>query len=457
MSNGTPAIAARLPRWLRVVFVGCLVLVATGATLYAYRAFTLPVTLTVAAGSLDGEAARLMTALAGRLTSNKADVRLKVIDAGSTLQAAREFAAGNADLALVRADSKELSDARTVVQVTHGVVMILVPAMSKVDGMDELRNTTIGMLGGEINSRIAELIGREYDFQRMRVRVKEVSVKDAADALRLKHIGAILAVLPVSERYLTLLRGLFPAVSSKETMRLLPLDSADAIAQIEKAYESHELPKGTLRGSPPIPDEDVTTLRVPYFLVARKTLDDDTAGNLAAAVMTARSQLLADHPVAAQMAAPDTDKDAFIPVHPGAAAYYDGTRVDFLDKYANALFFGPMLLGGLASIFAALWKFVGAGGRAELATQMRAVEDFTTRVRNAGDETELTAIENDLDAVLQRAFAVLARDEKDASQFVAVGLVAQRIDGLIRHRRDQLHVARPALTVVHGRRPDANA
>jgi hypothetical protein len=172
--------------------------------------------------------------------------------------------------------------------------------------------------------------------------------------------------------------------------------------------------------------------------------------------MTARTQMLADHPVVAHMAAPDTDKDAFIPVHPGAAAYFDGTRVDFLDKYANALFFGPMLLGGLASIFAALWKFLGAGSGTELATQMRAVEDFATRVRNAGEEAELGAIEDDLDALLQRAFAALARDEKDASQVVAMGLMAQRIDGLIRRRRDQLHAARPAVTLLHARRPDAS-
>ena len=439
LKQGTHVAAARLPRWLRIVFVGCFVLCSTGAGLYAYRSFTLPVTLTVAAGSLDGEAARLMTSLAGRLAANKADVRLKVVDTGSTLQAAREFADGKVDLALVRADSKDLSEARTVTLVSHGVVMIIVPAGSRIDGMDELKNTTVGILGGEINNRIAELIAREYDLTRARVRFKELALKDAAEALRSKQVGAILSVLPVTQRYLTQLRGLFPANTGKEPMRLLALESAGAIAQVEQAYESHDLPKGTLRGSPPIPDDDLTTLRVPYHLVARKTLDDETAGNLASAIMNGRSQLLADYPLLAQMSAPDTDKDAFLPVHPGAAAYYDGTRVDFLDRYANILFFGPMLLGGLASICAALWKFIGASSRSELPARLRAMEDFAARVRTAAEEPDLAAIESDLNALLQSALAEVSREDgKDASQLVALILLADRIETLIRRRRDQI-------------------
>jgi hypothetical protein len=39
-------VASRLPQWLRVVLVGCLVVVASGAGLFGYRYFTQPKTLT---------------------------------------------------------------------------------------------------------------------------------------------------------------------------------------------------------------------------------------------------------------------------------------------------------------------------------------------------------------------------------------------------------------------------
>ena len=48
--------SGRLPRWLRIVLVLGLVILACGGGLYAYRYATHATTLTIAAGSLDGDA-----------------------------------------------------------------------------------------------------------------------------------------------------------------------------------------------------------------------------------------------------------------------------------------------------------------------------------------------------------------------------------------------------------------
>ena len=88
----------KLPLWLRFVLLVGVVGLVSGASLVAYRYYTRPVTLSVAAGSIDGEAAKAMSAIAGRLASTNAQVRLKVIDSGTVLEAAKTFSAGNADL-----------------------------------------------------------------------------------------------------------------------------------------------------------------------------------------------------------------------------------------------------------------------------------------------------------------------------------------------------------------------
>src|SRR5262245_23091684 len=148
MTEGVPAmldpdqIAARLPVWARIVLVGLLVVVAAGAGLFGYRYFTTPTTLTVAAGSVDGEAAKYLTAIASRLASNNAPIRLKVVDAGSAAEASRQFSAGKVDLAVVRADIGDLSEARTVVLVTYGVVLIVAPPGSSIDSIDALKGKT---------------------------------------------------------------------------------------------------------------------------------------------------------------------------------------------------------------------------------------------------------------------------------------------------------------------------
>ena len=75
--------------------------------------------------------------------------------------------------------------------------------------------------------------------------------------------------------------------------------------------------------------------------------------------MSARRDLVAEQPLLAGIAAPDVDADAYISAHPGVAAFYNGTVESFMDRYGNAVYLTPMVLGALASMFAAAWRFLG--------------------------------------------------------------------------------------------------
>src|ERR1700692_1037480 len=128
-----------LPIWLRFVLVVAAVGLASGASLFAYRYYTHPVTLSVAVGSIDGEAASAMSAIASRLVATNAPVRLKVVDTGTVLKAANAFSAGKVDLAVVRGDVGDLSQARAVVVVSHMVVLIVAPPGSALAGVGKLK------------------------------------------------------------------------------------------------------------------------------------------------------------------------------------------------------------------------------------------------------------------------------------------------------------------------------
>jgi hypothetical protein len=62
--------------------------------------------------------------------------------------------------------------------------------------------------------------------------------------------------------------------------------------------------------------------------------------------MSARRDLLREQPIFAQITAPSTDQDAYLPLHPGAAAVYNATTQSFMDEYGNWIYLTPMLLGG---------------------------------------------------------------------------------------------------------------
>src|ERR1700736_6050146 len=350
------------PLWLRFVLVVAAVGLASGASLFAYRYYTHPVTLSVAVGSIDGEAANAMSAIASRLVATNAPVRLKVIDSGTVVEAAKAFAAGNADLAVVRGDVGDLSQARAVVVVSHIVVLIVAPPGSTIDSMDKLKGRRVGVIGGEANSKVVDVLSKEYGLDRAKV-FQDIALPDARRAIQSKEVSALLVVIPLAEKYLSLVKG-FLQQGPKALPVLIPIDSAAAIAQTERAYESFDVPKGTLRGAPPVPEDDLTTLRASLYLVANKKLSSDLIATLTQTIMSVRRELLGEQPIFAQIAAPSTDADAYLPLHPGAAAFYNGTQQSFMDEYSNWIYLTPMVLGGAATLLAAAWKFLGLGNPA---------------------------------------------------------------------------------------------
>jgi TRAP-type uncharacterized transport system substrate-binding protein len=425
-------ISVRLPFWLRVVVLVASVCVVAGAGLLTYRYFTRPTTLTVAAGSLDGEAVHAMSAIASQLASTNASVRLKVIDTGNVVDAAKAFSAGEVDLAVVRGDVGDLSKAAAVAIVTHAVVLIAAPAGSSIDGVAALKGQTVGVVGGEVNRNVVAALTNEYNLDG-KVSFNDYKSADAARAFKSKQLGALLVTIPLTEKYLGLFRTLVQP-SPKAMPVLVPIESAGAIAQTHRAYESFDVPKGTLRGAPPVPQDDLTTLRVDYYLVAQKKLDADLITNLTQSIMSARRDLLGELPMLAQITAASTDSDAFIPVHPGAAAFYNGTQQSFLDKYSNAIFLTPMFLGALASIAAAAWKFLGLGKEAQEGV-LDSLYMLARRIRTTDNEADLSEIEDRIDTILKAQLAKTTAGDEDAIDAGTLNLAAHRLENLIHYRR----------------------
>ena len=434
----------KLPLWLRVVLVIAGLVVAAGGGFFGYRYYTHPVTLTVAVGSIDGEASKAMSAIASRLVSTNASVRFKVIDTGTALEAAQAFAAGKVNLAVVRGDVGDLSQGGSVVIVAHVVALIIAPPGSSIDSMAALKGHTVGVIGGEANAKLVDVLCKEYGLVRAKV-FKDVALADVRRALHSKEIGALLVVIPLSEKYLSLVRGFFQQ-NSKTSPVLISIDSAGAIAEAERAYESFDVPKGTLRGSPPVPDDDLTTLRTSLYLIANKKLGSDQVATLTQTIMRVRRDLLVEQPIFAQIAAPSTDADAYLPLHPGAAAFYNGTQQSFMDEYGNWFYLTPMILGGIATVLAGAWKFLGIG-ESESEAPLDTLYALARRIRKAGTEAELTAIEDEIDNILKVQRAKAADGDESAVDATTLNVAAHRLENLIHDRRSVL-AEKPAIAHV---------
>jgi TRAP-type uncharacterized transport system substrate-binding protein len=425
----------KLPLWLRFLLIVAVLILAAAGGLFGYRYYTHPRTLTVAVGSIDGEAAKAMSAIASRLVTDNASVRLKVIDSGTALEAGKAFAAGTVDLAVVRGDVGDLSQAGAVVIVAHMVALIIAPPGSSISSIEELKNHTVGVLGGEANSRLVDILSKEYGLVRAKV-FKDVNLADARHALQSKEVSALLIVIPLSEKYLSLVRGFFQQ-GPKQLPVLIGIESAGAIAAAERAYESFDVPKGTLRGSPPVPDDDLTTLRTSLYLVASKKLGNDLVTTLTQTIMSVRRELLIEQPIFAQIAAPSTDADAYPALHPGAAAFYNGNQQSFMDEYGNWIYLTPMILGGVVTVFAAVWKFLGIGP-AKSDAPLDRLYALARRIRKADSLLELGNIEDEIDDILKAQGAKAAAGDETAVDAVTLNVAAHRLEGLIHDRRKML-------------------
>jgi TRAP-type uncharacterized transport system substrate-binding protein len=424
------------PLWLRFVLLVGVVGLASGASLLAYRYYTRPVTLSVAVGSVDGEAAKAMSAIASRLVETNAPVRLKVIDSGTAFDAANAFSAGKADLAVVRGDVGDLSQARAVVVVSHVVVLIVAPPGSTIDSIDKLKGRRVGVIGGDVNAKIVDVLSKEYGLDRAKV-FKDIALPDVRQAIQSKEIGALLVVIPLAEKYLSLVRGFFQQ-GPKSLPVLVPIESAGAIAQAERAYESFDVPKGTLRGAPPVPDDDLTTLRASLYLVANKKLGSDLVATLTQTIMSVRRDLMREQPIFAQITSPSTDQDAYLPLHPGAAAVYNATQQSFMDEYGNWIYLTPMVLGGFATALAAAWKFLGLGEPATRLGPLDSLYALARRSRKAGTEAELSDIEEEIDDILTAQRAKSAAGDESAVDDATLNVAAHRLESLIHDRRTML-------------------
>src|ERR1700761_2865590 len=432
-SGVTSMMSIKLPLWLRFFLLIGVAVFAAGAVLLAYRYYTRPLTLTVAVGSIDGEAAKIMSAMASEFASTKEPVRLKVVDSGTTLEAAAAFSAGKVDLAVVRGDVGDLSQAQAIVVVSHLTVLIIAPPGSSIDSIENLKGRAVGVVGGAANAKIVDVLTKEYDLASAKVVFKNLALTDVGQAIQSKQVSALLVTIPLAEKYLSLVRGFFQ-VDHKKVPVLIPIDSAAAIAGNERAFESFDVPKGTLRGSPPVPEDDLTTLRTSLYLVAHKKLGSDLVTSLTQAIMSARRNLLREQPIFAQITAPSTDQDAYLPLHPGAAAVYNSTTQSFMDEYGNWIYLTPMVLGGAVTMFAAAWKFLGIGNRATEGP-LDSLYALARRIRKVEAEAELSDIEEEIDGILRAERTKSAAGDESAVDDATLNVAAPRLESLIHDRR----------------------
>jgi TRAP transporter TAXI family solute receptor len=440
---GAPASPSpRSPEQQTLLIALALVLALIGASAAAYYFAMQPVTLRIAVGPASSDDLKVVQTLTQSFAQTHGYVRLKPVPTDGAVASANALADGKVDLAIIRGDLDVPKNAQAVATLRKNVVVIWVPPAkgrgkksgAKITRIGQLAGHRVGVVGRtEANVNLLRLILQQYGVDPGKVEIVQFPAAEAAQAIRSQKADAYLAAGPVNSK----VTAEAIAASSKDggDPTFLAIDSAEAIAQNHPAYESEEIPAGAFGGSPARPDDEVKTIGFSHHIVARKGLSETKVATLTRQLFAARQQLMTEFPLAAKIETPDTDKDAVIPAHPGAAAFVDGEEKTFLDKYSDYIWWGLMALSATGSLGAWFAGYLKRDERSNNGHLRERLLEMIAQARRSDSAEELDQLQSEADTILRDTLHCYEDGAIQEGALTAFNIVLEQLHRAIADRK----------------------
>jgi TRAP transporter TAXI family solute receptor len=389
-----------------IALAGTLAIIGTLAAGYYFA--MRPVSLRIAVGPAGSDDLRVVQALTQAFAAQShSQIRLRPIQTDGATASAQTLAEGKADLAIIRGDLNVPKNAQAVATLRKNVAVLWVPAAMKgkksgpkITKIAQLAGRRVGVIGRtQANVDLLKVILQQYGVDPNKVEVVQVPTTEAADAIRNQKADAWLAAGPVNSKIT--IDAVAASTRDGHSPTFLAIDSAEAIAQNHPMYEGSEIPAGAFGGSPDRPEEEVKTISFSHHIVARKDLSETTVAAFTRQLFAIRQNLVAEFPLAAKIETPDTDKDAYIPVHPGAAAFVDGEEKTFLDRYSDFIWWGLMALSAMGSVGAWFAGYLKKDERNNNSTLRERLLEMIASARRTDSLEELDQMQSEADGILR--------------------------------------------------------
>jgi TRAP transporter TAXI family solute receptor len=440
--------------------ISALLVLAAGLLLFAAAAGGLywalrPVTLRIAVGPPNSDDQKLIQALAQTFARDKSSVRLAPITTEGAAESIALLTAGKADLAVARGDLDMPADAESVVILRKNVVVLWAPsglpgkgskkqAATKIKGIDDLAGHRVGVIGRtQANVVLLRVILKESGVEPDKVTVTQFGTNQIAEMARDPAIDAYMTVGPLTSKITA--EAIAATAKARGEPKFLPIDVSEAIAQKYPLYEAEEIPGSTFNSSPARPEDKIDTVSVNHLIVARKSLPDTAVGGFVRQLFTVRQLLAREVPGASKIEKPDTDKDAALPAHAGAAAYIDGTERTFLERYSDVFWFAILLLSGVGSAGAWLRHYLKRDEREQTSIHREKLLEMISKAREAGSLDELAAMQHEVDATLRETLQSYEDGAIEEGDLSAFGLVLEQFHRAVIDRRMAIVAAEPDL------------
>jgi TRAP transporter TAXI family solute receptor len=432
-----PSARSAKRKMMFITLAGILAVIGTlaGAYYFAMR----PVTLRVAVGPANSDDLKVVQAF----TQARGYVRLRPIQTDGAAASAQALADGKADLAIIRGDLEVPKNAQAVATLRKNVAVLWVPPAAKVKGkkaaskitkIPQLAGHRIGVVGRtQANVNLLKVILQQYGVDPGKVEIVQFPANEAADAIRNQKADAYLAAGPVNSKITA--DAIAASARDGGTPTFLAIDSAEAISQNHPMYEASEIPAGAFGGSPAKPDDEVKTIGFSHHIVARKGLAESTVAAFTRQLFAIRQSVMTEFPLAAKIETPDTDKDAVIPVHPGAAAFVDGEEKTFLDRYSDYIWWGLMALSAIGSAGAWFAGYLKKDERSNNSSLRERLLEMIAAARRSDSTEELDQMQTEADDILRDTLHCYEHGAIEEGALTAFNIALDQFHSAVADRR----------------------
>jgi TRAP transporter TAXI family solute receptor len=434
---------------LLVLAAGLLLFAAAAAGLYLVLR---PVILKIAVGPPGSDDQKLVQALAQTFARDKMSVRLAPISTEGAAESIALLKDGKTDLAVARGDLDLPADAESAAILRKNVVVLWAPSglpakgskkpAAKIKAIDDLAGRRVGVIGRtEANVVLLRVILKESGVDPDKVAVTQFGTAQLAELARDPALDAYMAVGPLNSKITS--EAIALTARARGEPKFLPIDVSEAIAQRHPLYEAEEIPGSTFSSSPARPEDKIDTVSVNHLIVARKSLSETAVAAFVRQLFTVRAQIAREVPAAAKIEKPDTDKDAALPAHPGAAAYIDGTERTFLERYSDYFWLAILILSGLGSAGAWLRHYLKRDERERNTRHRERLLQVISRARATDSPDELETMQHEVDAILKDALNGYDDGALEEGDLSAFGLALEQFHHAVVDRRVAIAAAAP--------------
>ena len=430
---------------LMIAAIGVMAVAGVSAAFYA---LSQPTRLTIAVGPPESDDAKMIEAIAHRLQTRREPVQIKIVSKSNSIQAAESVDNGQTDLAVTRADLQRPPSAGLMLTLHRDPVMILAARGSGIKKITDLRGKRVGVIRLQNttleaisnNTELLKTLLSYYSIADTALTILPLTVADLQKAVSEKRIDALFVVAPLGEPVSVKAVEAMSAGSASGPI-FVPISEPDALILKNPRLVKDEIVRGAYGGEPAIPSAAIATISVPHSIVAGNSLSDSTVASLTRSIFSLKTVLTRDIRLAARIEAPSTNKDAAVPLHPGAAAFIDDEEESFFDKYGDIFYIGSMLIGVLASAFAAMFSRRTSAARNSALEFLEEGLSLVHVARKAGSLGTIEEIETRADHLVGEVVRNAVKSHLNQTDILSFNLALHQIRETLNTRRAALGLA----------------